>query len=426
MKYPSNNFILFTSFLLAGTTFLLGQSFSGPGFHVGCTPHAFTGAPLLSGFKFDFNHSDHHLLYMGISPMYEHVNYSVAGDTRNNVCAKYSDNFVTDNDDFTFMADYYEESRQGVIVQHVEGDSDGGACSFNLNGPSNDHTFVLIGFEFHFTESLGSILSYWRPAYKDHHLGTVSIQPDRAQNELTVRYTDKNVDDPYHFDIWYAWVPNEYIETMATVSDQRVKGNSQRAIDSQGVVVLRGFTLTFGTLENPGGKDHHIDEVGVMANHTFEPNENPSNITAFFNDKNDDDKFDWSVDYAIIDENTVPSFPWTIAPIDDIAVEALNINSTLPLDDLLSDDFNINIGMDEVIGKIDFIRSIKKKDLKLSLNKSDRTNTSIVRKTAYINGVGTIEEIVEGKRTINKINCLRIYELQQNQWKLASIRITRI
>ena len=50
------------------------------------------------------------------------------------------------------------------------------------------------------------------------------------------------------------------------------------------VFVLEGFSFAF-----VGGDDHHIDEIGVL--------ENEGVLTAYYNDQNDDDEFEVSVEY---------------------------------------------------------------------------------------------------------------------------------
>jgi hypothetical protein len=249
--------------------------------------------PLLTGFKVDYKRKDRHVLALGVSPLYDTV--GEGPDLRNTVTTRYFDNFLPD--DFDFVASFQDETRPGVIVRHVDGRSSGGTFTFPLNFPAANHTFALIGFDFRFDQVQESIGFFFRPPFKDHHIGTVSIRVDETQENLSVQFSDDNNDDEYVWQVWYAWLPNDIVNSTETISGSGDKGSATRELTREGVAIVRGFTLTYGTLENRGGKDHHADEIGILLEEPVTP-ELPAILRVFLNDKNDDDKFAWAVDIA--------------------------------------------------------------------------------------------------------------------------------
>ncbi|HEY7499347.1 MAG TPA: hypothetical protein VH740_12585 [Vicinamibacterales bacterium] len=269
------------------------QTFEGSGAGVVSQPQTFVGVPLLTGFKVDYKSSDHHVLALAVSPLYDTV--GEGPDLRNTVTTKYFDNFVPD--DYGFVASFQDETRPGVIVRHVDGGSRGGAFTFPLNFPAANHTFALIGFDFRFDQVQESIGFFFRPTYKDHHIGTVSIRADASQENLTVQFSDQNNDDAYVWQVWYAWLPNDIVNSIETISGSGDRGSATRELTPGGVAVVRGFTLTYGSLENRRGNDHHADEIGVLLEEPVTP-ELPAILRVFFNDRNDDDRFAWAVDVA--------------------------------------------------------------------------------------------------------------------------------
>ena len=106
-------------------------------------------------------------------------------------------------------------------------------------------------------------------------------------------YADKKVDqasttnrsDVYQYDIRYAWVPKRKVEATRKLMGRSGGGSSTKFI-GRGKTVLQGFTLNYSH------KDHHIDEVGVQIE--------GGHLKVSYNDKNDDDDFNWMVKYAFL------------------------------------------------------------------------------------------------------------------------------
>jgi hypothetical protein len=188
-------------------------------------------------------------------------------------------------------------------VRHVDGRSNGGAFTFPLDSSGGNRTFALVGFDFRFDQPQCSVqlpilpVIFFRPPYKDHHIGTVSIRVDERQENLTVQFSDQNNDDAYVWDVWYAWLPNDIVNSVETISGSGDRGSATRELTPGGVAIVRGFTLTYGSLENRRGSDHHADEIGVLVEEPVTP-ELPAILRVFLNDRNDDDRFAWAVDLA--------------------------------------------------------------------------------------------------------------------------------
>jgi hypothetical protein len=154
---------------------------------------------------------------------------------------------------------------------------------------AHNGALLLDSFDFQFTKNRSLA------AQVDHHLTQILIAPDfGAPNKMRLGYHDKNSDDEYFYRI-----------SHHTSTDGRVRRES-RSLDicdrnkctvrlnrpaGDFVFVLVGFQLSFR------GTDHHIDELGVL--------ENNGELTVFFNDKNDDDTFIWSVQFAWVPRDLI-------------------------------------------------------------------------------------------------------------------------
>ncbi len=137
---------------------------------------------------------------------------------------------------------------------------------------------VLTGFKFNWT------------GYDDHHLRQISVEPDAYQNRVKVGYYDKNFDDRYNWKVdLLSYNRNPRNEGRESGS---CKGRCSQSISMPAgyTFLLTGFSFAFQ------GTDHHIDEIGVW--------ERGGKIFVAFNDKNDDDQFNWSVSYILVPKST--------------------------------------------------------------------------------------------------------------------------
>lgn len=131
---------------------------------------------------------------------------------------------------------------------------------------------------------------YFKYQSDDHHLRAIQVQPHNPTlGKIAINYQDHNGDDDYFYNI----VSQPYYGSIFQRSTERIACAGQCTIpiarpgDPQNwTFVIRGFYLYFA------GDDHHIDRVSIT--------ESNGNVTAAFNDKNDDDTFWWELDYAYV------------------------------------------------------------------------------------------------------------------------------
>lgn len=154
---------------------------------------------------------------------------------------------------------------------------------------------LLSTFYFRFDKGGGAV---------DHHINSIMVMPAGAAEDVSpnaalpppnvgsgkiaLMYRDKNADDRYFYRISHDTRPPSGVRRF-NVRDVGCTGKCERTIPRPpgfgNVFVLVGFQLFF-----TGERDHHVDEIAV-----FEENRK---ITVMLNDKNDDDVFGYSVDYA--------------------------------------------------------------------------------------------------------------------------------
>jgi hypothetical protein len=130
---------------------------------------------------------------------------------------------------------------------------------------------------------------YFQYTSKDHHLTQILIRPDAEPNRMQLGFHDKNSDDDYYFKVMHRMVADPRVQRFSRGLDLCTGSCTREITKPEGdfVFVLTGFQLSF-----TGGRDHHINQVGIL--------ETDGNLTVRFNDKNFDDNFVWSVQYAYL------------------------------------------------------------------------------------------------------------------------------
>jgi hypothetical protein len=131
---------------------------------------------------------------------------------------------------------------------------------------------------------------YFKYQSDDHHLRAIQVQPHKPSlGGISINYQDINGDDDYFYNI----VSQPYYGGIFQRSTERIACKAQCTIPiarpgdpANWTFVIRGFYIYFH------GDDHHIDRISLT--------EANGNVTAAFNDKNDDDTFWWELDYAYI------------------------------------------------------------------------------------------------------------------------------
>ncbi|GLZ36046.1 hypothetical protein Lesp02_82330 [Lentzea sp. NBRC 105346] len=225
-----------------------------------------TGAPLLTAFRYFFIDSDHHIRKIAAVPLPQQSAVEVA--------------FADENGDDRYS---YGVAHQWVdptgITQHSLHGGCAGRCSVQLfTRPPGNFEFVLTGFRVTFENG-------------DHHLDELGIT--ESGGVLTTVYKDENGDDPFTYDVGYAWVPTTRLAAVDEVGGLvHAKGSVVRdAI--QGDKVIRGFFVD-NSATGGQGKDNHIRDLGVSTGQF--------NIFVNYGDDNPADSADWRyrVKYAVL------------------------------------------------------------------------------------------------------------------------------
>lgn len=220
-----------------------------------------SGVPLLSQAYVRFRNGDHHVRSVGLlidTPrLFETQLY-------------YRD--VNSDDPFDYAYRYWDVGPSGIFATSTGTRGCRGTCTVAITRPAGDSVFVLRGFYFSYRGT-------------DNHLKRVRVS--ESGGNLTVSFFDESPSeaaDDFDYIVQYAYVPRSRIVTLGTVGGG-ANGSQSKPI-AGGTAVIRGFS--FGYLSS----DHHVEELGMAVGGGV--------ATAHFNDNNDDDAFDWSIDWATV------------------------------------------------------------------------------------------------------------------------------
>lgn len=220
-----------------------------------------SGVPLLSQFYARFRNGDHHVRSVGLlidSPrLFETQLY-------------YRD--VNSDDPFDYAYRYWDVQPSGIFATDTGTRGCRNTCTTSIARPAGDVVFVLRGFYFSYRGT-------------DNHLKRVRIS--ESGGSLTVTFADDGPSegaDDFDYIVQYAYVPRSRIGALGTVGGGTT-GSQSKPITG-GSAVIRGFSL--GYLSS----DHHVEEMGM--------NVYGGAATAWFNDNNNDDPIDWSIDWATV------------------------------------------------------------------------------------------------------------------------------
>lgn len=234
---------------------------NGKGFIIKSLGLTQNGAPLLQSFYFRYSDDDHHISAIEVAPNVPAANKASLAFSDKNRDDGYFYNI-------TFAPYFGEIFRRTDAREHCTR----GTCTYPIQAPPNraDYVFVLRGFYIYYVGD-------------DHHIDQIKVQENNGQ--VTVAFNDKNDDDRFRVDLHYAYIP----KSRFSVVDERsgtAKGG-QRVTIPAGTAVIRGFDFNFKS------KDHHIKDFGVMQ-------DGNGRMEVFYGDKNQDDTFDWNVQYAVL------------------------------------------------------------------------------------------------------------------------------
>lgn len=250
--------------LLSATSSALAQTFSDSDARsetILYNPHS--GIQLLQGFRFRFTNSDHHLRHIAVVP----------GEYPNTqeLTLAYEDQ--NGDDPYEYDVQFRDQSPSGVYTSVVSAQNCLGSCTFAAPRPGGDMVFVLRGFNISYG---GSDDNHLKKLLIEEHSGSISVVFGDADASSSSDY--------FNVSISYAYLHPSLIRSSGHVGG-RGPGSQSSAIDS-GVAVLRGFSMEYVS------DDHHVDQLGIQVGE--------GSATAFLNDKNNDDQFDWSVDWSVL------------------------------------------------------------------------------------------------------------------------------
>lgn len=219
------------------------------------------GVPLLQSFFYKYSNQDQHLETVGSLP-----------GNGNSLVITYTDD--GNNHEFSYDVAYHRVSETGIVLGSVHDVCDGGVCEKALAPPVGDFVFVITGFRLSFNNG-------------DHHIDKIEVA--ERGGVLFTGFDDRNNDDPYTFDVKFAWVPRSRFSTEGTIT-RIVDGT---AVDRRTDVPAGQKVITeFGINYSEG--DHHARTFGVETN--------TDAITVSFGDKNPADSGSWGyrVQFAVL------------------------------------------------------------------------------------------------------------------------------
>jgi hypothetical protein len=227
-------------------------------------PH--TGTTLLSGFDFSIP-GDHHIRTLSIWPDGQNLNLNFTDQSGHDYCYNVLHFDITDPRISSGFATGSQNNARCTAPPH-------GTCTVQLNKPAGDFVFVLNGFHLGYVNT-------------DHHIKNVEIHEDNGQ--LAVTYADQNGDDPFVWNVQYAYVPRDLFSQVSALGEGApMRGDVELtgAIPA-GKAVLRGFSFKFNN------DDHHLQRITVMPDTT-------GFLRISYRDQNADDSYKWLYEWALL------------------------------------------------------------------------------------------------------------------------------
>lgn len=220
---------------------------------------------LLQSFYFDFTDEDHHFGKMSL--------LQVNNMDPPKVGIEYSDS----NGDDRYAYDITLAPFPGELPPFTKrSEICKGSCTIDLEKPQTmaNLVFVLRGFDIRY---IGG----------DHHIDQIKIVEQDGQ--ATVALNDQNDDDRFLVILQYAYIPRLRFSVVDERSGSADQGGTQGTDIPGGTAVLRGFDLDFRN------SDHHIKELGIVLGCD-------GRLKTYYSDKNQDDPYKWTVQFAILQD----------------------------------------------------------------------------------------------------------------------------
>lgn len=223
------------------------------------------GAPLLARFQYHFTSGDHHIRQVSAFPLQPQSAVEVGFADENG------------DDDYSYRVSHERVDPTGIVQATFHGTCAGQCTERLFTRPAGDVLFVLTGFRVTYDNA-------------DHHLDKIGVS--EAGGLLTTSFRDTNGDDPFTYDVSYAWVPRFRLGTVAQIVNTVHAAGSTTVGAASGEKVIRGFFMDNLATGNAG--DNHIRDLGLVAN--------AGSFDVFYGDDNPADSADWRylIQYAVV------------------------------------------------------------------------------------------------------------------------------
>jgi len=223
------------------------------------------GAPLLARFQYHFTGSDHHIRQVAAFPLQPQSAVEVTFADENG------------DDDYSYRVSHERVNPTGIVQASFHGTCAGQCTQPLFTRPAGDVLFVLTGFRVTYNNA-------------DHHLDKIGVS--EAAGLLTTSFRDNNGDDPFTYDVSYAWVPRSRLGTIDQIVNTVHAAGSTTVGAASGEKVIRGFFMD--NLATGDAGDNHIRDLGLVAN--------AGSFDVFYGDDNPGDSADWRyvIQYATV------------------------------------------------------------------------------------------------------------------------------
>lgn len=223
------------------------------------------GAPLLSRFQYGFTNGDHPLRRLAEFPLPGQSGVELTMADKNG------------DDTFNYHAAHLAVDPAPLLQGTFRGNCAKDSCAVTVARPTGNFVFVLTGFRFSFDIA-------------EHQLDKVAVT--ESNTVITTTFRDQNGDDPYTYDVSYAWVPRARLGVVDEI-DGRVHGSVRETRSTTaGQKVIRGFSLD--NLASGDQGDNNIQDIAVVTS--------SASVSVLYGDRNPGDSADWAylVNYATL------------------------------------------------------------------------------------------------------------------------------
>jgi len=381
-----------TVLVLFVNQYVMSQQIQIEGFATNTTEENYnnSGVPLLQDFYFRFNSGDRHIQSIAVVP----------NDPSDKISLEYFDE--SHNDEFYYKITHRNLTMLSGVITDSKVFFLNGKESQVLNKPGENYELVLMGFKIYYHGD-------------DHHIDEFGVFEEEigGQQLLTIAFNDKNNDDLAVGIVYYAWLPSSYILDKGVTSQSNVKGASSQVIP-QGIRLIKGFKLNFNN------DDHHINEVGVLTTTSLD-----GNLNVFYSDRNRDDNFSYTVNWAILSNRINP---FNLRYVQDLLMVAKpdsddqgNRNDNVTsIDNMLHPDFVHFSSKNEKSSKKEWLGRLRKGETSYRFS-DEGSKINYIGNIAVVTGEVEVLSKAQSKSKSNKSSYVMKLINQNNKWLISEI-----